>query len=157
MYEIQRINIWKKEAKTQDHNEYLEMDVADLGLSVRSFNCLKRASCNTVGDIIAIIESERGLLSIRNLGKNSQKEIIEKIEEIKKNTPKNGGGLRGTKKVLLEPAKKYWDKPIDEFELSALAKEDFRRCGVRRIKDLYAQCLVQEPGWFAVRELFEKI
>lgn len=57
------------------------MPVADLNLSVRSYNSLKRAGLNTVGDVIRSIEGWQDLLRYRNLGKTSAVEIIKTLEE----------------------------------------------------------------------------
>ena len=54
--------------------------VEDLNLSVRSYNCLKRAGLDTVEKVILIIQEDK-LLNIRNLGKNSKIEINHKIYE----------------------------------------------------------------------------
>ncbi len=58
----------------------LDTAVEDLEFSVRSFNCLKRANINTVGDITAMTVSE--MMKIRNLGQKSFDEIKAKIEEL---------------------------------------------------------------------------
>ena len=54
--------------------------VEDLNLSVRSYNCLKRAGLDTVEKVILTIQEDK-LLNIRNLGKNSKIEINHKIYE----------------------------------------------------------------------------
>lgn len=59
-----------------------ETDIAELDLSVRSFNCLRRSGKNTIGDIIAIVRQEGGddnLGKIRNCGTESQDEIMQKL------------------------------------------------------------------------------
>ena len=56
----------------------LQTPIEDLDFSVRAYNCLKRASLLTVQDIIAKKESE--MVKIRNLGKKSLKEVIDKIK-----------------------------------------------------------------------------
>lgn len=53
----------------------------ELDLSIRSYNCLKRASCNTVGDVKKLID-EGTLERVRNLGKKSYMEVVEKINEV---------------------------------------------------------------------------
>lgn len=58
----------------------LRMSIDDLDLTVRSNNCLRRASINTVGDIVAMTEAE--LMRVRNLGTKSLNEIKKKIEEL---------------------------------------------------------------------------
>ena len=64
----------------EDVNEDLEKTIEELDLSLRSFNCLKRAGFNTVADIIAVPESE--LKTIKNFGKKSLTEVIDKIHEL---------------------------------------------------------------------------
>ena len=56
----------------------LEMTIEDLDLSVRSFNCLKRAGINTVDDLIN--KSEEEMMKVRNLGKKSFDEVKEKLQ-----------------------------------------------------------------------------
>ena len=58
----------------------LEMTIEELDLSVRSFNCLKRASINTVEDLINKTEEE--MIKVRNLGKKSLEEVIAKIASL---------------------------------------------------------------------------
>ena len=57
----------------------LEMTIEELDLSVRSFNCLKRAGINTVEDLIG--KSEEDMMKVRNLGRKSLLEVMEKLEE----------------------------------------------------------------------------
>ena len=63
----------------------LEMTIEELDLSVRSFNCLKRAGINTVEDLIS--KSEDDMMKGRNLGRKSLEEVIQKLESL-------GFGLR---------------------------------------------------------------
>ena len=58
----------------------LEMTIEELDLSVRSFNCLKRAGINTVDDLIN--KSEEEMLKVRNLGKKSFDEVREKLQSL---------------------------------------------------------------------------
>ena len=58
----------------------LEMTIEDLDLSVRSFNCLKRAGINTVDDLIN--KSEEEMMKVRNLGKKSFDEVKEKLKSL---------------------------------------------------------------------------
>lgn len=60
--------------------EILEMTIEELELSVRSFNCLKRAGINTVNDLIA--RSEEEMMKVRNLGKKSFDEVKEKLKSL---------------------------------------------------------------------------
>ena len=58
----------------------LETSIDDLDFSVRAYNCLKRANINTLGDLTEKTELE--MMKIRNLGKKSLKEVIDKIKEM---------------------------------------------------------------------------
>ena len=58
----------------------LEMTIEELDLSVRSFNCLKRAGINTVEDLIN--KSEDDMMKVRNLGRKSLEEVIDKLETL---------------------------------------------------------------------------
>ena len=56
------------------------MSIEDLDLSVRSYNCLKRAGIHTVQDLTKKTEEE--MLKVRNLGKKSLDEVIKKIRDL---------------------------------------------------------------------------
>ena len=58
----------------------LEMTIEELDLSVRSFNCLKRAGINTVEDLIN--KSEDDMMKVRNLGRKSLEEVVEKLNSL---------------------------------------------------------------------------
>ena len=64
--------------ETPDTSEILSMKIEDMELSVRSFNCLKRAGINTVEDLCNKTESE--MMKIRNLGNKSFVEVHERLE-----------------------------------------------------------------------------
>ena len=68
----------KKEDDKKDG--LLEMTIEELDLSVRSFNCLKRAGINTVGDLIN--KSEEDMMKVRNLGRKSLEEVINKLASL---------------------------------------------------------------------------
>ena len=59
--------------------------------------------------------------------------------------------------VLVKPPRKVWNHSIEEFHLSGLALAELHDCGITYIRDLYTVRCAREPGWYAVRELFEKI
>ncbi|QOR34604.1 DNA-directed RNA polymerase subunit alpha [Clostridium sp. 'deep sea'] len=61
-------------------NRVLEMPIEELDLSVRSYNCLKRAGINTVQELIQRSEDE--MLKVRNLGKKSLTEVKHKLVEL---------------------------------------------------------------------------
>lgn len=58
----------------------LEMTIEELDLSVRSFNCLKRAGINTVEDVIN--KSEDEMMKVRNLGRKSLEEVMAKLDSL---------------------------------------------------------------------------
>ena len=68
-------------AKQEDNKtKKLETSIDDLDFSVRAYNCLKRAGVNTLGDLTD--KSEVEMMKIRNLGKKSLKEVIEKVKDM---------------------------------------------------------------------------
>ncbi len=58
-------------------SKVLEMTIEELDLSVRSYNCLKRAGINTVEDLIA--KTDEDMMKVRNLGRKSLEEVINKL------------------------------------------------------------------------------
>ena len=67
--------------KEEDKKEkVLEMTIEELDLSVRSYNCLKRAGINTVEELSN--KSEEDMMKVRNLGKKSLEEVIQKLNEL---------------------------------------------------------------------------
>ena len=65
------------EKAADDRNKVLELTIEELDLSVRSFNCLKRANINTVEDLIS--KTEDDMMKVRNLGRKSLEEVINKL------------------------------------------------------------------------------
>ena len=72
-----QIMIEKEESKKE---KVLEMSIEDLELSVRSFNCLKRAGISTVEDLTN--KSEADMMKVRNLGKKSLDEVTNKLHSL---------------------------------------------------------------------------
>jgi DNA-directed RNA polymerase subunit alpha len=68
------------EKDNNSKEKVLEMTIEELDLSVRSFNCLKRAGINTVEDLIG--KSEDEMMKVRNLGKKSLEEVVAKLESL---------------------------------------------------------------------------
>ena len=68
------------ERDDKSHEKILEMTIEELDLLVRSFNCLKRAGINTVEDLIGKTEEE--MMKVRNLGKKSLEEVINKLHSL---------------------------------------------------------------------------
>lgn len=61
----------------EDRGRLLDMTIEELDLSVRSYNCLKRAGINTVGELVRKTEEE--MMKVRNLGKKSLEEVEHKL------------------------------------------------------------------------------
>lgn len=68
------------EKEDDEKEKKFEMTIEELDLSVRSFNCLKRAGINTVEELIN--KSEEEMIKVRNLGKKSLEEVIKKLHEL---------------------------------------------------------------------------
>lgn len=68
------------EEEKDDSSKVLDMTIEDLDLSVRSFNCLKRANINTVADLAE--KTEDDMMKVRNLGRKSLEEVKKKLEEL---------------------------------------------------------------------------
>ncbi len=69
-----------QEKDENDRNKLMEMTIEELDLSVRSYNCLKRAGINTVAELCAKTEEE--MIKVRNLGKKSLEEVTQKLAGI---------------------------------------------------------------------------
>ena len=66
------------EKNKDEKSQVLDLTIDELDLSVRSFNCLKRAGINTVEDLIN--KSEEDMMKVRNLGRKSLEEVIAKLD-----------------------------------------------------------------------------
>lgn len=186
-YDIRNMNIWRQDQRAADRNirgnKLRDIKIEELNLSVRSFNSLKRAECNTVGNILDAMDEEgEGLRKFRNLGVRSEKEIKEKLEVLLREYPSGScrsatgrpeAGAAGSSegrnaaeadantqpgiRIVLRSARNLWSREIGEFHLSNYAESRLRDNGVNKVGDLYATHPKSEPGWYAVRELFRKI
>ena len=65
------------EPETDDKSKVLEMTIEELDLSVRAFNCLKRAGINTVSELVQ--RNQEDMMKVRNLGKKSLEEVEQKL------------------------------------------------------------------------------
>ena len=68
------------EKEEEQKDKILEMTIEELDLSVRSYNCLKRAGINSVDELIQ--RNEEDMMKVRNLGKKSLEEVINKLNEL---------------------------------------------------------------------------
>ena len=99
-YDVKNLNIWKNSDNRRNRlsrcrvkeirgagftvpvymgEQLLNADIESLNLSVRSYNCLRKAGWNTVGDVLNSIDCWDDLEKIKNLGKNSRIEIRDRI------------------------------------------------------------------------------
>ena len=68
-------------SKSEDPNvKILETSIDDLDFSVRAYNCLKRAGIHTLQDLVN--KSDAEVMKIRNLGKKSLKEVMDKVKDM---------------------------------------------------------------------------
>ena len=68
------------EKDDNSREKVLEMTIEELDLSVRSFNCLKRAQINTVEDLTN--RTEEDMMKVRNLGRKSLDEVVAKLNSL---------------------------------------------------------------------------
>ena len=73
------VDVWK-DSQTSSKSKVYEMTIEEMDLSVRSFNCLKRAGINTVEDLAN--KTQDDMIKVRNLGKKSLEEVIAKLESL---------------------------------------------------------------------------
>ncbi|MCL2575017.1 MAG: DNA-directed RNA polymerase subunit alpha [Defluviitaleaceae bacterium] len=67
------------EKEDSNKEKILEMSIEEMDLSVRSYNCLKRAGINTVEDLVSKTEEE--MIKVRNLGRKSLEEVLHRLED----------------------------------------------------------------------------
>lgn len=70
----------EEEVVEEEHDALNDTIIEDLDFSVRTYNCLKRANINTIGDLIA--RTEEDMMKVRNLGKKSLEEVVLKLDEL---------------------------------------------------------------------------
>ena len=68
------------EKEEQQTNDLMSITIEELDLSVRSFNCLKRANINTVEDLVSKTQEE--MIKVRNLGRKSLEEVEHKLNQM---------------------------------------------------------------------------
>ena len=97
--------MYEREEKIQ--NKKLEKKIEELDLSVRSYNCLKRAGINTIGELTQKTEEE--MMRVRNLGRKSLKEVVNKLREL-------GLDLRRSYDTDYDTADEDLDEPAEELD-----------------------------------------
>ena len=68
------------ETQNDTTNKVLDMTIEELDLSVRSYNCLKRAGINTVEELTN--KTPEDMMKVRNLGRKSLEEVLAKLKEL---------------------------------------------------------------------------
>ena len=68
------------EKENNEKEKVLEMNIDELELSVRSYNCLKRAGINTVEELCS--RTSEDMMKVRNLGRKSLEEVLAKLKEL---------------------------------------------------------------------------
>ena len=180
LYDIKNLNIWKENRNSQRKREAeLNCDITELNLAQRPYNCLRRAGCNTIADLLRLMEDDEGtgLRKLRNLGLKSEAQILEALQEFREQYGELGNRQTGQpvgvgkgigrtcfKDEPLVIRRKdmardgsIWDASIEDYHLSNYALNGLKQNGINYVKDLYANNPQNEQGWYAVRELFEKI
>ncbi|MBR5986044.1 MAG: DNA-directed RNA polymerase subunit alpha [Clostridia bacterium] len=74
------VSVNYNEPEVDNRDKVLEMTIEDLDLSVRAFNCLKRAGINTVGELAQ--KNQEDMMKVRNLGKKSLEEVEQKLQAL---------------------------------------------------------------------------
>ena len=68
------------ETKPSEPDEMLDMTIEELDLSVRAYNCLKRAGINSVAELVQ--RNQEDMMKVRNLGRKSLEEVEQKLEAL---------------------------------------------------------------------------
>ena len=74
------VSVNYNEPELDNRDKVLEMTIEELDLSVRAFNCLKRASINTVGELVQ--KNQEDMMKVRNLSKKSLEEVEQKLQAL---------------------------------------------------------------------------
>lgn len=128
-----------QEKKADRHSQVLKIPVTDFELSVRSRNCLHKMNIETLGDLI--MKTEQELLSYKNFGETSLKEIRDMLgqkglrlgqglEERGREPPQARNPLEAT------APSDVLEKPIEELSLSVRSRRCMERLDVRSVRDL---------------------
>lgn len=144
---------------------YLCMTIEDLDLSVRSYNCLKRAGIETVGDLIE--KTLDDMMKVRNLGRKSLEEVERKLammglsfkENPTEEIPLMGIVVEGGLGVI-EPD--YTDWTIEELDLSVRSYNCLKRTGINTVGELIQKTeedlsKVRNLGSSCIKEIENKL
>lgn len=145
----------------------LELTIEELDLSVRSFNCLKRANINTVADLTQ--KTMDDMMKVRNLGRKSLEEVIKKLAELglslkEDEESMHEGDLIVEEGGLSEEADhgKLLEMSIEELDLSVRSYNCLKRADLNTVGDLLCKSkddLIRETllGRKSVEEVINKL
>ena len=179
-YDIKNLNIWaEKPDGLQNQETEFNCDIEELRLPTRPYNALRRAGCNKIADLLQLMEDEKGtgFRNLRNLGATSEAQILAALQEFREqhgtrcrtqtNAQADAGknlsklvapdGSQVIRRKDMRLNRNIWDSSIEDYHLSDYALNGLKEHGINCVKDLYATDPKNEPGWYAVRELFEKL
>lgn len=88
MVELDKEAFEKERDKMDSRAKTLSMEITELDLSVRAYNCMARARCKTVGDIITMYPTYNEACNIRNFGRRSMEEVSHKLSKLGIQWPK---------------------------------------------------------------------
>ncbi|MEM7231335.1 MAG: DNA-directed RNA polymerase subunit alpha C-terminal domain-containing protein, partial [Planctomycetota bacterium] len=128
-----------QEKKADRHSQILKIPVTDFELSVRSRNCLQKMNIDTLGDLI--MKTEQELLSYKNFGETSLKEIKDMLTQ---KGLRLGQGLEekgaeppsGRNPLEATASADELDRPIEDLNFSVRSRRCMERLEVRSVRDL---------------------
>ena len=145
--------------KSLENNTDSNLTIEELDLSVRSYNCLYKAGIRTLGDLMS--KSETEIRVMRNLGKKSYEEILEKIKKYKNpiinillmsdNNEQEKNELNDYKKD--DEVEKQKNVGIEELDLSVRAYNCLYRAGIKTLGDLMS---ISKEEFKEIRNLGQK-
>ena len=130
-----------------------------LELSVRAYNCLKRASITMVGEILDRLAKGRNeLLAIRNFGDKSLAELMEKLEEkgllpaeeAEEEEPREREGL-GEAAEAADSTSRTYDTPIETLGISVRVCNSLKAAGITRVGEILNRLAESESELLAIR------
>ena len=130
----------EQEKKADRHSQVLKIPVTDFELSVRSRNCLQKMNIDTLGDLV--MKSEQELLSYKNFGETSLKEIKDMLGQkglrLGMGMDDSQTGTTASSRNPLEASVSadVLDRSIDSLELSVRSRRCMERLEVKSVRDL---------------------
>ena len=127
-----------QEEEADRRSQNFEIPLTDFELSIRSRNCLENMNVETLGDLV--MKTEQELLSFKNFGESSLKEIkallAEKGLRLQQGLEDQRQNLTGRNPLEATAPPKVLDSPIDDLHLSARSRRCMDFLGVRTVRDL---------------------